>query len=121
MSLAAPREHRLHAFGARINMEIAIRYPYMRRLEIGMVYHLGVLLEECHVTKAAKRCFVSQPAMSRSLERLRETLGYDLLLRSGREYKRTPRGERLLRDLPTLLPKLEGVLQGERFNPAERI
>jgi DNA-binding transcriptional LysR family regulator len=95
-----------------------MRYPYMRRLEMGMVYH-AVLLEECHVTKAAKRCFVSQPAISRSLERLREALGDDLLLRSGREYKRTPRGERLLRDLQTLLPKLEGVLQGERFNPAD--
>jgi DNA-binding transcriptional LysR family regulator len=29
-------------------------------------------LEERHVTRAAKRCFLSQPAMSRSLERIRD-------------------------------------------------
>jgi DNA-binding transcriptional LysR family regulator len=56
--------------------------------------------------------------MSRALERLREMFGDELLIRAGREYERTARGERLLRDLESLLPRLELLLKGEQFDPA---
>jgi len=56
--------------------------------------------------------------MSRALERLREMFGDELLIRVGREYERTARGERLLRDLESLLPRLELLLKGEQFDPA---
>jgi hypothetical protein len=57
------------------------------------LHPLRALLEERHVTRAAKRCFLSQPAMSRALDRLRETFGDPLLVRMGRIYERTPRGD----------------------------
>jgi len=56
--------------------------------------------------------------MSRALDRLRETFGDELLIRVGRAYERTARGERLLRDLESLLPRLELLVKGEHFDPA---
>jgi DNA-binding transcriptional LysR family regulator len=95
-----------------------MRYPHISKLDLDLLYYLAVLLEERHITKAAKRCFLSQSAMSRHLDRLREALGDDLLIRNGRSHDRTARGERLLRELEPLLPRLEGILQGRGFDPA---
>ncbi len=102
----------------RIDKMSLMRYPHIRKLDLDLLVYLAVLLEERHVTRAAKRCFVSQSAMSRQLERLREALGDELLLRNGRSHERTARGERLLRELEPLLPRLEGILQGKNFDPA---
>jgi len=56
--------------------------------------------------------FLSQPAMSRALERLRGMFGDPLLIRSGRAYERTVRGDSLLRELQSLLPRLESMVRG---------
>ena len=56
--------------------------------------------------------------MSRALERLREMFGDPLLVRSGRTYERTVCGERVLRELETLLPRLEAIVKGVEFDPA---
>jgi DNA-binding transcriptional LysR family regulator len=88
------------------------------RADLNLLRTLFALLEERHVTRAAQRCFLSQPAMSRALERLRETFGDELLIRVGRQYERTARGERVLRDLEGLLPRLDLLLKGEQFDPA---
>jgi DNA-binding transcriptional LysR family regulator len=82
------------------------------------MYPLHALLEECHVTRAAKRSFLSQPAMSRALERLRDMFGDPLLVRNGRGYERTVRGERVLRELESLMPRVEDMVRGEKFDPA---
>jgi DNA-binding transcriptional LysR family regulator len=95
-----------------------MRYEHIRRTDLNLLQTLAVLLEERHVSRAAKRCFLSQPAMSRTLERLRETFGDELLIRTGRVYERTARGDRLLKELESFLPKLESLLKGEKFDPA---
>ena len=51
--------------------------------------------------------------MSRALERLRDMFGDPLLVRSGRGYERTVRGERVLRELEAHLPRLQGMVRGE--------
>ena len=56
--------------------------------------------------------------MSRALERLREMFGDPLLVRSGRTYERTVRGERVLRELETLVPRLDAMVGGVYFDPA---
>src|SRR3981189_3341807 len=94
-------------------------YKHINRADLNLLHTLFALLEERHVTRAARRCFLSQPAMSRALERLRKMVGDELLIRAGREYERTARGERLLRDLESLLPRLELLLKGEQFDPAQ--
>jgi DNA-binding transcriptional LysR family regulator len=92
---------------------------HLRNLDLNLIHPLHALLEECHVTRAAKRSFLSQSAMSRALERLRDMFGDPLLVRSGRGYQRTVRGERVLRDLESLMPQLENMVRGEQFNPAQ--
>jgi DNA-binding transcriptional LysR family regulator len=56
--------------------------------------------------------------MSRALERLRDTFGDVLLVRSGRTYERTVRGESVLRELESLMPRLEAMVRGVEFDPA---
>jgi DNA-binding transcriptional LysR family regulator len=92
-------------------------YAHINRADLNLLHTLFALLEERHVTRAASRCFLSQPAMSRALDRLREMFGDELLIRAGCKYERTARGERLLRDLESLLPRLELLLKGEQFDP----
>ena len=91
---------------------------HLRNVDLNLLLALHALLEERHVTRAAKRSFLSQPAMSRALNRLRETFGDPLLVRTGRVYERTVRGERVLRELESLMRRLETMVQGEEFSPA---
>jgi len=95
-----------------------MRTEHVGRADLNLLRTLFVLLEERHITRAASRCFLSQPAMSRALERLREAFGDELLIRVGRTYERTARGERVLQDLGNLLPQLDLLLRGEEFDPA---
>jgi hypothetical protein len=46
-------------------------YQHVSRVDLNLLHTL--LLEERHVTRAARRCFLSQPAISRALERLRKS------------------------------------------------
>jgi DNA-binding transcriptional LysR family regulator len=96
--------------------------PAMRRvnlstLDLNLLPPLRALLEERHVTRAARKCALSQPAMSRSLERLRDVFADDLLVRSGRAYELTVRGERLRAELDVLIPRLESTVGGGDFDP----
>ena len=88
---------------------------HFQQVDLNLLHILQALLEERHVTRAGKRCFLSQSAMSRAFERLREMFKDDLLIRTGRTYQRTVRGERLLRDLENLLPRIAAMIRGEAF------
>src|SRR5258708_2902034 len=96
-----------------------MRMVHLRNLDLNLLVLLHVLLEERHITRAAERSFLSQSAMSRALERLREMFGDPLLVRSGRAYERTIRGERVLRELEALMPRLEAMVRGTDFDPAQ--
>jgi DNA-binding transcriptional LysR family regulator len=95
-----------------------MRNAHIRNLDLNLLQPLRALLEERHITRAARLCFLSQPAMSRALERLRGMFGDPLLIRSGRSYERTVRGERLLQEVQSLIPRLEAMVRGERFDPS---
>ena len=90
----------------------------LRGLDLNLLVPLQALLEERSVTKAAMRVPLSQPAMSRALERLREAFSDDLLIRSGKKYALTPRAAALLEELTLLLPKVESLWQRKPFRPA---
>jgi DNA-binding transcriptional LysR family regulator len=84
--------------------------------DLNIIRPLCALLEERHVTSAAERCGISQPAMSRTLARLRETFADDLLVRSGRRYERTPRADQLLAEVRDILERIDVALSGNRFD-----
>lgn len=54
----------------------------------------------------------------RALQRLRATLGDELLVRGPSGYQLTPRAERIQAELQRALPRLEHIFSGERFDPA---
>lgn len=95
-----------------------MQFPHIVGMDLNLVDPLFALLEERHVTRAARRCGMSQSAMSRALDRLRGALNDELLVRSGGAYERTPRGEQLLMDLQDVLPRLDAAVRGHRFDPA---
>lgn len=86
-------------------------------VDLNLLPPLAVLLEERHVTKAAERSGLSQPAMSRALARLRQLLDDQLLVRDGSGYVLTPRAERIQRQLGSLVPQLETLFATEVFDP----
>ena len=96
-----------------------MRLAHDDAIDLNLLEPLRALLEERHVTRAAKRCRLSQPAMSRALERLRSMFGDELLVRVGGVYERTSRGEGLLAQMQDLLPRIHTAIRGERFDPVE--
>jgi DNA-binding transcriptional LysR family regulator len=80
---------------------------------------LDVLLEERHVTRAARRLGITQSAMSQRLRKLREAFGDPLLIASGRRLVPTARAERLAPALRASLDALRDVVrESATFEPA---
>ncbi|MEO9971607.1 MAG: LysR family transcriptional regulator [Hyphomonadaceae bacterium] len=95
----------------------------MRRLEeidLNLLLLLHWLLEERNVTAAAKRVGLSQPAASRSLQRLRTLFGDELLVRSGRTYTLSRLAASLQPDLALTVSGLRRIARAEdTFVPAD--
>lgn len=72
-------------------------------IDLNLLVALQALLTERHVTRAATRMGVTQPAMSHSLSRLREALGDPLLVRAKNGLQLTPRAATLVQPLDRLL------------------
>jgi DNA-binding transcriptional LysR family regulator len=86
-------------------------------MDLNLIRPFCVLLEERHVSRAAERCGVSQPTMSRLLDRMRATFNDELLVRSGRRFEATPRADTLLTELREVLERLDVVVTGAPFTP----
>src|SRR3989442_9731021 len=100
-------------------MPIAImRVTQLRQADLNLLIVFTVLAEERNVTRAAARLFLSQPAVSRALQRLRDMFHDDLLIRTSTGYEPTPKGQRLLQDLATMLPRLDRLMAGGDFDPS---
>lgn len=84
-----------------------------RRTPTELLPALTALLETESVTLAARRLHVGQPAMSRTLEKLRAETGDALLVRQGRRLVRTKRGEAILPEARALLASVARVLGPE--------
>lgn len=95
-----------------------MRYINMSRADLNLLVSFQVLMEERSVTAAANRMFLSQPAMSRVLDRLRHLFQDPLLLRTGSGYNPTRRALHIYNELEKLLPGIETVIGGEKFDPA---
>jgi DNA-binding transcriptional LysR family regulator len=94
-----------------------MRITHLRQADLNLLVVFTTLAEERNVTRAASRLLLSQPAVSRALQRLREMFHDDLLIRSPSGYEPTPKGKRLLQELSTMLPRLDRLLSGEDFDP----
>jgi DNA-binding transcriptional LysR family regulator len=77
------------------------------------------LLEEAHVTRAARKLGITPAAASNALHRLRVDFGDQLLVRSGRTLARTPRAEELRGPAKDVMLAADRLFeQGRPFDPA---
>jgi LysR family nod box-dependent transcriptional activator len=86
------------------------RAMQLNRFDLNLLIALDALLREKNVTRAAERVFVSQPAMSAALHKLREYFNDPLLVRVGREMELTPRGTSLLEPVREALLRIQVML-----------
>ena len=88
------------------------------RGQLDVLVPLQVLLETRNVTAAAKRVGVTQPAMSRTLERLRTHFNDPLLVRTGPGMDLTPRAAALRAPLREVLSAAAALYAQSGFDPA---
>ncbi|KJY84695.1 transcriptional regulator [Vibrio galatheae] len=86
-------------------------------LNLNLLRSLHVLLEECHVSKAADRLHITQSAMSRQLSQLREVCADPLLVRNGNQLVPTPRALEMKDKLCQLLGEFDALLADKPFDP----
>lgn len=87
------------------------------RTDLNLLVALQILLEERNVTRAAERLSVSQPALSKTLHKLRDSFEDELFTRTAHGLVPTPRAEELGAQLPALLESVERVLGESDFDP----
>jgi DNA-binding transcriptional LysR family regulator len=68
-----------------------MQLTHIRKSDLNLLPALAALLEERSISKAAARHHLSQPAMSRVLQRLRGTFRDELLVRTSQGYALTAR------------------------------
>ena len=66
-----------------------------RRLDLNLLRVFDAVMAERSLTRAAHKLALTQPAVSNAMRRLRETLGDELLRRSGTGVEPTPRAQAL--------------------------
>jgi DNA-binding transcriptional LysR family regulator len=83
-----------------------MRLEKLRQVDLNLLITFAAIAEEKSVTAAASRLFLSQPAVSRALQRARAMFQDDLLLRSPHGFELTLRGREILQELEGLLPRM---------------
>lgn len=90
----------------------------LAKIDLNLLNSLQVLLEEQNVSRAAERLFITQPAMSKTLSRLRDLFDDPLFTRSSHGMQPTPKALELATDLAGILQEITGLVSGTRFDPA---
>lgn len=90
----------------------------LRSFDLNLLVVLEALIAERSVQQAGKRLGLSQSATSHALDRLRNHLGDQLLVRSSSGMEPTPRALRLMDPLQAALQDIERTLTPDIFNPA---
>jgi DNA-binding transcriptional LysR family regulator len=95
----------------------AMRLEKLRQVDLNLLITFAAVAEEKSVTAAASRMLLSQPAVSRALQRARALFQDELLVRSPKGLELTPRGRKILDELEGLLPKMERLVAPAAFDP----
>jgi DNA-binding transcriptional LysR family regulator len=88
------------------------------RLDLNLLIGLDVLLDECSITRAARRLCLSQSAASGILARLREYFGDELLVQSGRRMVPTPLALSMKEPVRDILVRIQRTVEtAVEFSP----
>jgi DNA-binding transcriptional LysR family regulator len=96
---------------------VHMRLEKLRQVDLNLLITFAAIAEEKSITTAAARLLLSQPAVSRALQRARAMFQDDLLLRSPRGFELTLRGRKILQELEGLLPRMENLVSPNWFDP----
>lgn len=92
----------------------------LSNLDFNLLKVLDALVTERNVTRAGKRLGRSQPAVSNALQRLRQLLGDDLLVRGPGGFVLTPRADAMRASLREAMGLIESCLTEEpQFDPSK--
>lgn len=91
----------------------------INKINLNLLKTLGALLTERHVSRAAEKLYLSQSAVSNSLNQLREVFQDELLIRAGVEgMTPTPRALELQPQVHQVLQKINQLIFTDKtFNP----
>ncbi|KGJ94120.1 LysR family transcriptional regulator [Colwellia psychrerythraea] len=98
-------------------MELINNYKLLARADLNLLVSFQILMEEKSVSGAAERAFVSQSAMSRTLQRLRELFDNPLFVRQSHGLLPTQRAIDLYEALQPLLMGIDSLLKPVTFDP----
>lgn len=90
----------------------------LRSLDLNLLVALKALLDEKHVTRAANRIGLSQPAMSRALGRLRVLFKDPLLVTSGNGSGLTARAMEIQQPLQVIFAEIHQLMSPPSLDPA---
>jgi DNA-binding transcriptional LysR family regulator len=90
----------------------------LTKVDLNLLISLQVLLDERNVSRAADRLHITQPAMSKTLSRLRQVFDDPLFTRSSHGMNPTPRAEELAAGLGAVLGDIAQLVSGPGFDPA---
>ncbi len=93
--------------------------PNFRTLDLNLLRVFDEVMAERSLTRAARNLSLTQPAVSNALRRLRETLGDELVQRSGQGMAPTPRARAIWPAVREALQQLQESLIPNAFLPAE--
>jgi DNA-binding transcriptional LysR family regulator len=83
-------------------------------VDLNLLLALEALLEDNSVAGAAHRLHLSSPAVSRTLSRIREATGDDILVRTGRAMVPTPHALAIRDEVRSLVQRARSVLEPAR-------
>ncbi len=90
----------------------------LARIDLNLLNVLQVLLAERNVSRAAERLFISQPAMSNKLQRLRDLLDDPVLVRTHQGLTPTAKALQLQAPVARILAQVSAALLQGAFDPA---
>lgn len=93
--------------------------PNFRTLDLNLLRVFDEVMAERSLTRAARNLSLTQPAVSNALRRLRETLGDDLVQRSGQGVAPTPRALAIWPSVREALQRLQESLVPNEFVAAD--
>lgn len=96
-----------------------MREVNLRSIDLNLLVVLKALLDERHITRAASKAGLSQPAMSRALARLRKTFNDPLLVRTSSGLCLTSRASDLQAAVHNILSDIQNIICAPSSNPRE--
>ncbi|WP_424135568.1 LysR family transcriptional regulator [Roseomonas chloroacetimidivorans] len=117
--------HRIHPVngkGAKEPMAQRADEAGLRQFDLNLLPVFSALMRERSVTRAAESLFLSQPATSSALGRLRAYFQDELFIRHGRGLEPTPKAEALMEQLAPAMQTVAGAIAGSiSFDPLKDI